>query len=197
MSNDCNTATKTTSELAEQGLKGINASIMGCKRCQLHENATNKVIMRGSERPKLLFIGEAPGKNEDKAGIPFCGRAGKVLDDLIVYMDLKKEDYAIINTVKCRPPNNRKPTQNELKTCRPFLLAQIRLLNPEVIILLGNTAEQAFCVSAMEWGRAIVTEDGKYLMKLYHPAALLYRRSLMEQQKEMIDKNKGIWQKIQ
>lgn len=197
MSTDCNTPAEIPGELVKLGLKGITDNILECKRCQLYENATNKVIMRGSEKPKVLFIGEAPGKNEDEAGIPFCGRAGKVLDGLIDYMDLKENEYAIINTVKCRPPNNRKPTQNELRTCRPFLLAQIKLLDPEVIILLGNTAEQAFCVSSLDWGEAVVTSEGKHLMKIYHPAALLYRRSLMEQQKQMIDRNKGLWGKIQ
>ena len=194
MSTNCNIPAITPDELVKLGLKGITASILECKRCQLHENAINKVIMRGAETPKVLFIGEAPGKNEDEAGIPFCGRAGKVLDELIAYMDLKENEYAIINTVKCRPPNNRKPTQKELKTCRPFLLAQIELLDPQVIILLGNTAEQAFCVSALDWGEAIATPEGKHLIKLYHPAALLYRRSLMEKQREMIDMNKGLWQ---
>ncbi len=196
MSTDCNTTTMIPGELVKLGLKGITENILECKMCQLHENITNKVIMRGSERPKVLFIGEAPGKNEDEAGIPFCGRAGKVLDELITYMALQKNEYAIINTVKCRPPNNRKPTQNELRTCRPFLLAQIEILDPEVIILLGNTAEQAFCVSSADWGKVVITTEGKRLIKLYHPAALLYRRSLMEQQKEMIDRNKDLWQRI-
>jgi len=196
MSNDRNTADIAHSELVKLGLQGITATIMECKRCRLNESATNKVIMRGSERPKVLFIGEAPGKNEDEAGIPFCGRAGQVLEGLIIYMALENNEYAIINTVKCRPPNNRKPTHNELRTCRPFLLAQIELLDPEVIILLGNTAEQAFCVSSLDWGEAVITPEGKHLMKLYHPAALLYRRSLMEQQKKMIDRNRDLWQKI-
>jgi len=197
MSTDRNTADITYSELVKMGLQGIAANILECERCQLNENATNKVIMRGSERPKVLFIGEAPGKNEDEAGIPFCGRAGKILDELLDYMDLEENEYAIINTVKCRPPNNRKPTHKELKTCRPFLLAQIELLDPEVIILLGNTAEQAFCISSLNWGEAVITQEGKHLMKLYHPAALLYRRSLIEQQKKMIDRNSDLWQKIQ
>ncbi len=196
MSTNCNAPTLTVGELVKLGLKGITLTILECKRCQLHENATNKVIMRGSERPKVVFIGEAPGKNEDEAGIPFCGRAGKVLDGLINYMNLDENEYAIINTVKCRPPNNRKPTQKELKTCIPFLLAQIEILNPNVIILLGNTAEQAFSVSSLDWGEAVITPEGKHLIKLYHPAALLYRRSLMEKQKEMIDMNKAMWQKI-
>ena len=196
MSTNCNAPALIVGELVKLGLKGITLTILECKRCQLHENATNKVIMRGSERPKVVFIGEAPGKNEDEAGIPFCGRAGKVLDGLINYMNLDENEYAIINTVKCRPPNNRKPTQKELKTCIPFLLAQIEILDPNVIILLGNTAEQAFSVSSLDWGEAAITPEGKHLIKLYHPAALLYRRSLMEKQKEMIDMNKALWQKI-
>ncbi len=196
MDRNCNTPAMATVELVKLGLKGITAGILECKKCPLHENATNKVIIRGSERPKVLFIGEAPGKNEDEAGIPFCGRAGKVLDRLIDHMALEKSEYAIINAVKCRPPNNRKPTQNELKACRPFLLAQIELLDPKVIILLGNTAEQAFCISPLKWGEAVTTQEGIQLLKIYHPAALLYRRALMAQQKEMIDRNRNLWHKI-
>ncbi|MGB3906855.1 MAG: uracil-DNA glycosylase [Methanomethylovorans sp.] len=195
MSTDRKTVDIAHIELAYLGFEGIASAILECKRCQLSENAINKVIMRGSERPKVLFIGEAPGKNEDETGIPFCGKAGKVLDELIDHMGLEEDEYTIINTIKCRPPNNRKPTQSELRTCRPFLLAQIELLDPEVIILLGNTAEKAFCVSSLAWGEPVITPKGKYLMKLYHPAALLYRRSLIEKQKRMIDKNKYIWQK--
>ncbi|MBC7084910.1 MAG: uracil-DNA glycosylase [Methanomethylovorans sp.] len=193
---ECNNPSIIPHELVEMGLDGITTTILECKRCQLHENATNKVIMRGGKHPKVLFVGEAPGKNEDETGIPFCGRAGKILDELIDYMGLKENEYAIINTVKCRPPNNRKPTHKEILTCQPFLYAQIELLNPKIIILLGNTAEKAFCFSSLNWGKKVSTPDGKYFIKIYHPAALLYRRYLMEKQKEMIEINKDLWQKM-
>ena len=142
----------------------------------------------------MLFIGEAPGKNEDEKGIPFCGRAGKELDKMLEYMGLSEEEWAVINTLKCRPPENRNPKKSELEACKPFLVAQITLLDPKVIILLGNTAEKAYSPGKnLEWG---VPEeiDGRTVLKLYHPAALIYTRSRIETQHALIDENRGLWE---
>lgn len=187
-------ALKLIRDLVKSGFSGIEEAILACEKCPLHETVTNKVIGKGSEAPKVLFIGEAPGKNEDEKGIPFCGRAGKELDKMLEYMALPAEDWAVINTLKCRPPKNRNPTKAELECCKPFLLAQIELLDPKVLILLGNTAERAFCPGRkLEWG--IPEEfDGRVVLKLYHPAALIYTRSREEVQKEMIDKNRELWE---
>lgn len=181
-------------EMAAAGFGYLEEKILQCADCALREGATNPVIMKGSRTPRVLFIGEAPGKTEDMTGIPFSGRAGKKLDEMIAYMDLSAEDYAVINAVKCRPPNNRKPLKSEIELCRPFLMAQIRMLNPQVIILLGNTAEEAFCRNKkLEWGVPKVS-GGMNLLKIYHPAAMIYQRSRIEEQKALIDKNRHLWE---
>jgi DNA polymerase len=188
-------AVRSVSELVEQGFEAVEKEILECTDCQLHETVTNKVISKGSRNPRVVFVGEAPGKNEDETGVPFCGRAGKNLDGMIEYMGLSGDDYAVINTIKCRPPKNRNPLKSEIKACKPFLEAQIQLLNPKVIILLGNTAEKAFCDSEkLEWGvpKAV---NGKYtLLKIYHPAALIYQRSRIEEQNTLIDNNRHLWE---
>jgi DNA polymerase len=180
-------------EMANAGFGHLEKSILQCSDCALREGATNPVIMKGSRTPRVLFIGEAPGKTEDMTGIPFSGRAGKKLDEMIGYMSLSDDDYAVINAVKCRPPKNRKPLKGEIEICRPFLMAQIKLLDPQVIILLGNTAEEAFCRSKkLEWGIPKVS-GGISIVKIYHPAAMIYQRSRIEEQKALIDKNRHLW----
>lgn len=182
-------------ELVEGGFELVKSEILACKGCALRETVTNKVIGKGSDNPKVVFIGEAPGKNEDETGVPFCGRAGKNLDEMIGYMGLSENDYAVINTIKCRPPNNRNPLKSEINACKAFLLAQIRLLDPKVIILLGNTAEKAFCNgNTLEWGIPEISADsGITILKIYHPAALIYQRSRIDEQKELIDRNRHLW----
>jgi DNA polymerase len=181
-------------EMANAGFGHLEESILQCSDCALREGATNPVIMKGSRNPRVLFIGEAPGKTEDMTGIPFSGRAGKKLDEMIGYMGLSAEDYAVINAVKCRPPNNRKPLKGEIELCRPFLMAQIRMLDPKVIILLGNTAEEAFCRGKkLEWGIPKVS-GGISILKIYHPAAMIYQRSRIEEQKTLIDTNRYLWE---
>lgn len=114
-----------------------NESDQSCKRCPLHETRNNIVWDRGTadKDVDILFIGEAPGKEEDLRGKPFVGRAGKLLDDWIFELDLL--NYAIINIVKCRPPNNRKPNPNEIRSCLPYLIKQIKQFNPKIIVALG------------------------------------------------------------
>ncbi len=184
----------SVSELAGKGFEGIEKRIIECTACTLHETVTNKVISKGSKTPKVVFVGEAPGKNEDETGIPFCGRAGKNLDRMIDYMGLSKNEYTVINTIKCRPPNNRNPLKKEINACRPFMLAQIQILDPRVIILLGNTAEKAFCSKdKLEWGIPKTIDNRYSLLKLYHPAALIYQRSRIDEQNEHIDRNRHLW----
>ncbi|MBP2031073.1 DNA polymerase [Methanohalophilus levihalophilus] len=175
-------------------LEELEKQIPTCTSCPLHETATQKVIRKGSENPKILFIGEAPGKNEDETGVPFCGRAGKVLDQIIDYMRLDEQEWAVINTIKCRPPNNRNPNKKELQACRSFLENQIELLDPKVIILLGNTAETAFVgKGTLGWGECREI-DGSKVLKLYHPAALIYTRSRIPEQHQFIDANRKLWE---
>jgi DNA polymerase len=171
----------------------LEEEINSCTACQLHESSTYKVIMKGGQNPKVLFIGEAPGKNEDASGIPFCGRAGKILDGMIEDMDIQQNDWAVINTVKCRPPDNRRPRKGELAACRAFFERQIEILDPDVIILLGNTAEEAFFGKRqLQWGECREI-DGKNVVKFYHPAALIYTKSRQPEQQEFIEKNSALW----
>ena len=180
------------SDLTNGGFSYIEKKIEDCRNCGLHETVTNKVISKGSKTPKVVFIGEAPGKNEDETGIPFCGRAGKLLDKFIAYMELKEDEWAVINTIKCRPPANRTPTKKEIEICRPFLSAQLALMNPKIIILLGNTAEKAYGES-LTWGEAKLNEDGSYVVKIFHPAALIYQRSREAEQYGYLDKYRYLW----
>ena len=162
----------------------LEYDINNCDRCELGKTANKRVIMRSTSRtPDILFIGEAPGFNEDKTGTPFVGRSGKVLDEMIKYMEIK--DYAIINRCKCRPHQNANPTPEQLEACHPFLLKQIELLNPTLIILLGKYANDGFGPK-LNWG--VVKEDeGVFYAKLYHPAALLYNKNLRNNQFEYMD----------
>ncbi len=149
----------------------IALDIMECNKCGLGSKVLNKVISRGtSDNPDIVFIGEAPGSEEDKTGTPFVGRSGKVLDDMIHYMRIK--DYVIINRLKCHPPGNANPTPGQLQACHPFLLRQIEFYNPKIIILLGRYANNNFG-PPLEWGE-IEEYDGIYYCKVYHPAALLH-----------------------
>ncbi|WP_052402733.1 uracil-DNA glycosylase [Methanococcoides methylutens] len=175
-------------------LEDVEKNIFECTACPLSETVINKVVRKGSDKPKVLFIGEAPGKNEDETGVPFCGRAGKILDELIDYAGLEDRDWAVINTIKCRPPKNRNPNKKELEACKPFLNRQIELLDPKAIILLGNTAEKAFCPDRkLEWGIPEEINE-RIVLKLYHPAALIYTRSRIESQNAYIDQNKHLFE---
>ena len=160
--------------------------ILNCVQCELHKSAIQKVIGKGSLTPKVLFIGEAPGKRENETGIPFVGPAGKQLDKMIEYLNLKKEDWAVINVIKCKPPSNRNPTKQEIEACKPFLDYQIESLNPKVIVLLGNIAEQAFSIVPLVKGKVNML-SGYIVIKVFHPAALLYQADRISEQKKYLD----------
>jgi DNA polymerase len=180
-------------KMVEAGYETVAKEAIACTRCQLHKSAIKRVIGKGSCNPKVFFIGEAPGESENRSGIPFYGRAGKKLDQMIEYMGLSDEDWMVTNTVKCHPPENRRPRIDEIECCKPFLLAQIILLNPRIIILLGNTAERSYCPGKkLEWG-VPVEHEGRTILKLYHPAALIYTASKIEIQRAFIDKNRNLW----
>lgn len=164
-------------------------AILDCTLCDLHKGVTKKVIGKGSFDPIILFIGEAPGEKEDKAGIPFVGPAGKQLDKMIEYLGLKEKDYAVINVIKCRPPNNRDPTKEEIKACKPFLKNQISSLDPRIIVLLGNTSEKAISAISLVRGK-VYTFSGRIVIKVFHPAALLYLPKRIIEQKKFLDKLK-------
>jgi uracil-DNA glycosylase len=181
------------------------------KKCPLFADCTNIVVGKGNINAKILFVGEAPGRNEDLQGLPFVGAAGKNLDKLLEKVGLSMEDIYIANILKCRPPENRNPSNEEIKTHTSWLLKQIRDMKPTVICSLGNYATKFFMslgdISKMKDQPGITLIHGKVqnidfeglkikLIPLFHPAALIYNRSLMgEWEKDMEIVKKEINQK--
>ncbi|NOZ25095.1 MAG: uracil-DNA glycosylase [Nitrospirae bacterium] len=127
----------------EEGLKSLRAEIGDCRRCRLSEGRTNLVFGEGAPDARLMFVGEAPGEQEDLQGRPFVGRAGELLTRLIEKMGFSREGVYIANTVKCRPPDNRNPLDDEIEACMPFLVRQIEIIGPSVIMTLGSVATRA------------------------------------------------------
>ena len=157
-------------------VEGIRAEIGNCLRCPLHERRTQVVHTTGNFEADLMFIGEAPGADEDEQGIPFIGRAGQLLTKIIESIGLKREDVAIGNINRCRPPGNRAPTLVEAHTCRPFLLREIAVIKPKVIVVLGNTALH----NLLDTKTGITKVRGQFqdyfgvkVMPTFHPAYLL------------------------
>jgi uracil-DNA glycosylase family 4 len=148
-----------------------------CVKCSLSKTRNNVVFGRGNPNSKLFVIGEGPGQQEDEQGLAFVGRAGKMLDSAFQSVGIDtNEDCYISNIVKCRPPNNRKPSANEVAECLPWLNEQIELIKPKVIVLAGSTAVQSYLnidepISKLR-GTWIVREDIKY-MPIFHPSYLL------------------------
>lgn len=123
-------------------LKDLKEQVLKCERCGLCKDKTNYVFGEGNEKAKIIFIGEAPGANEDKTGRPFVGKAGGIFDELLASLDLERGDIFIANVLKCRPPNNRNPSSGEIKACTPFLDKQIEIIKPKVICPMGNFATE-------------------------------------------------------
>lgn len=157
-------------------LKRIRADIGECTRCKLHKGRHHIVFGDGNGRASLAFVGEGPGEEEDKQGLPFVGRAGKLLTQMIEAMGLDRKEVYICNVVKCRPPSNRTPEKDEMATCKPFLERQLAVIQPKVIVCLGSVAAQAL----LGTGEAMSRLRGKWfdwrgmkLLPTYHPAYLL------------------------
>lgn len=147
-----------------------------CRRCSLAETRTNCVFGVGDRDARLMFVGEAPGEQEDLQGIPFVGRAGQLLDRYLFAVDIKREDVYIANILKCRPPHNRDPLPAEEDACIGFLREQVRLIRPRVIVCLGRIAAMRLISPDFKITRDHGTwyERGGFLMTaVYHPAALL------------------------
>lgn len=164
-------------------LSAIVQEITTCTKCGLCKNRTKAVPGEGSLSAKLMFVGEGPGKNEDEQGRPFCGASGKFLDELLLHIGLKREDVYITNVVKCRPPNNRDPFEDEIKTCTPYLERQIAFIKPLVISTLGRHAMSYF-LPGVKIGQVHgkpLRRNGQVYIPLYHPAVALYRASLRPQ----------------
>jgi DNA polymerase len=157
-------------------LQSVRAELGECTRCKLHKGRTKLVFGVGSPQARLVFVGEAPGEDEDLQGEPFVGKAGQLLTRMIEAMGLRREDVYICNTVKCRPPNNRNPEPDELESCEAFLKGQLGALRPEVIVTLGKFAAQALLRDQAPISRlrgAWREYQGIPLMPTFHPAYLL------------------------
>lgn len=163
-------------ESLDESLDALRARAHDCQRCRLAGTRTNVVFGVGNPDADLMFIGEAPGRDEDEQGEPFVGRAGQLLTDIIKAMRLTREQVYIANVIKCRPPENRNPEADELAECRPFIRQQVALIKPKVIVTLGrfglqSLTEKSYAISSVrgQW----LEYDGIKLMPTYHPAYLL------------------------
>ncbi|MGD8983465.1 MAG: uracil-DNA glycosylase [Desulfobacteraceae bacterium] len=165
-------------------LEDLRKYIGDCRRCKLGYGRTNLVFGEGSTQARLVFVGEGPGRAEDEVGLPFVGEAGRLLTKIVNAMGLSREEVYICNVVKCRPPKNRDPEEDEIETCLPFLKEQLNLIRPHVICTLGRIAAQAFLGKEFK----ITRERGRWhsfmdipLMPTYHPAYLLRNPSAKRQ----------------
>jgi uracil-DNA glycosylase family 4 len=163
---------------ADNGLERLRAHIGDCTRCKLHAQGRTQVVFGvGNPKANLMFVGEAPGADEDRLGEPFVGRAGQLLTKIIEAIGLARGDVYIANVIKCRPPGNRNPEPDEVSTCEPFLFEQIDLIGPRVIVALGTFAAHALLktdvpISRLR-GRVHDFRGGSRLIPTFHPAFLL------------------------
>ncbi|KPK78855.1 MAG: DNA polymerase [candidate division Zixibacteria bacterium SM23_73] len=183
----------------------IKTEVLSCQKCLLYRNRTYPVIGEGSHCAKIFLCGEAPGFHEDKTGHPFCGAAGKVLDELLDSIGIKRDEVYICNILKCRPPKNREPKPEEIQACAPFLERQIKIIAPEVICTLGNYST-AFIFE--KYGlknqiQGISKVHGKVfevknlfrtikIIPFYHPAVATYNQNM----KEVLKKDFKILQRL-
>ena len=166
-----------------QILEDLANEIRVCPKCRLAQTRINAVPGEGNVNARILFVGEAPGENEDKQGRPFIGAAGKLLNKLLDKAGIDREDVFITNTVKCRPPENRVPQQDEIAACNDWLMAQIAVIGPKIICSLGSPALKTLLGPDLKISTArakVYRKSGILFIPLYHPAAALHRPPLME-----------------
>lgn len=159
-----------------ENLKILEEKVSACKGCTLCSSRTQTVFGKGSLSPTVLFVGEAPGEQEDREGAPFVGPAGKLLDLYLEFIGLEKEDYYIANILKCRPPHNRDPLPEEEEACIPYLREQLKLLQPKILVCLGRiSAKRIISPDFRITKQRGIWYDlgGLRVMATYHPSALL------------------------
>ena len=166
-------AARTLPPGAYNSMSELKMAVEKCQACPLHKSRKNVVFGEGNEQARLVFVGEAPGADEDRQGKPFVGRAGQKLTQIIEAMGLSRSDVYIANVLKCRPPGNRNPRQAEIDACEPFLIAQLKLIKPRIICALGTFAAQTLLRTDIRISRLrgrFHTYQGIKLMPTYHPA---------------------------
>ncbi len=157
-------------------LKSFYEEIRQCRKCDLSKSRRHFVFGMGNPRADIMFIGEAPGRDEDEQGFPFVGRAGKLLDRMLFALNLKREDIYIANVLKCRPPGNRDPLPDEVLQCEPYLKQQLAIIQPRVVVALGRIAAQVLLKSDSSLKKlreTVHSYNGIPFIVTYHPAALL------------------------
>ncbi len=167
----------------------LEATVQACTRCELHKTRTQAVFGTGNKKAQWLFVGEAPGADEDRQGEPFVGKAGQLLNAMLFALGLKREDIYIANVLKCRPPSNRDPQPCEVEQCEPYLARQIELIQPRIIVTLGRHAVHNLLKTDKALGRLRgqkMDYRGTPLLATYHPAYLL---------RNPVDKRK-VWQDL-
>ncbi len=161
-------------------LETIAKEVKKCKKCLLWRGRKNAVPGEGSAKAEIMFVGEGPGKNEDLQGRPFVGQAGKFLEEMLGMIGLKRQDVFITNVVKCRPPLNREPQISEIEICQQYLDAQIKIIKPKLIVILGRHSLAKFLpgFSISKIHGQPKRRKGQVYLPLYHPAVALYRGGL-------------------
>jgi uracil-DNA glycosylase family 4 len=186
--------TKPSPVEADSSLEAIRADIGDCQRCKLAPKRTNIVFGSGNPNAELVFVGEAPGYDEDQQGLPFVGRAGQLLTKIIESINLKREDVYICNVLKCRPPDNRNPEPDEVAACNPFMKRQLASIKPKVVCCLGTFAAQTVLQTVAPISKLrgkFFDIDGMRVIATFHPAYLLRspdkKREVWEDMKQIRD----------
>ncbi len=172
---------------ADKELLKIKEEVLLCRKCSLYKNRKFPVIGQGNHKAKIMFIGEAPGKNEDLTGTPFCGRSGKVLDELLKSAGINRESVYVANIIKCRPPSNRDPEEREIKACSKYIERQIDIINPEIVSPLGRYSMR-FVMEKFGLGDKVdviskihgkmFEGEGRKIVPFYHPAVSVYNPNM-------------------
>ena len=171
-------------------LEQIKQDVVKCTKCELSETRTNSVPGKGNFKSDVIFVGEAPGKNEDEKGEPFIGIAGKKLSGALESAGISRDDIYITNIVKCRPPSNRVPKTNERETCREYLKQEIKIIKPKIICILGNTVFNSILGGSeiMKYRGKVAQKDKQLYFITVHPAATIYNQKLVDVLKKDIKK---------
>ena len=173
-----------------QKLEKLKQNVIKCKNCNLHKTRINSVPGKGNFKSDVIFVGEAPGKNEDKNGEPFIGIAGKKLSAALEEANVSRDEIYITNVVKCRPPDNRVPNTDERNTCQEYLKEEIKIIKPKIICVLGNTAFNSVLGGSeiTKFRGKIIRKDNQLYFISVHPAATIYNQKLIKVLKKDIKK---------